>query len=195
MRTWEDFREITLIDFEYCFTQRGPTAGTPVPVCAAAYEVQSKREYHHLWADQLRGPEPPWAHGRDVLLVSFNCVAELSCYAALGWEAPPFLLDLLIEYRQLKNGVLYKKLGRDLATVMARHNLLWIDPANKKEMQELILTGGPFTSYDQKRILDYCWTDVAALQALLPWMQPQLPANLDACLYCGRYTLPVRRRS
>jgi hypothetical protein len=190
MRIWEDFREITLLDFEYCFTRKGPAANTPVPVCACAFEVRSKREFR-LWANQLRGPEPLWAHGRDVLFISFNCVAELSCYAALGWAAPPFVLDLLIEYRQLKNGVLPKHLGRDLATIMARHNLLWIDPANKKEMQALILTGGPFTSDEQKRILDYCWTDVAALQALLPWMQPQLPVNLDACLYRGRYTLPV----
>jgi hypothetical protein len=67
---------------------------------------------------------------------------ELSCYAALGWQFPPFVLDLLAEYRQLKNGVLPKDLKRDLASVMARHRLLWIDPANKEEMQVKVMAPG-----------------------------------------------------
>lgn len=190
MRRLSDFSEVVLLDFEYHFGKGWRFGGHPVPVCACAYELRSKRTLR-LWANELPLHKPPWAHGRDVLLVSFNAIAELSCYLALQYPLPPFVLDLLYEYRQWMNGVLYKGLPRDLDSVMNRHQLPWNSRFDKKAMHELILRAGPYSAQEQVDILDYCWEDVHALELLLPFMLPHLPVDLDLCLYRGRYALPA----
>jgi DNA polymerase I len=108
-----------------------------------AYAVHAQKSYQ-IWGDDGSGfcSAPPWPCGRDVLFDSLNLPAELSCYQSLGWPLPAFALDLLIEYRLLRNGILYKKASRKLADVMHRENLMWIDPDNKDEMHELILRAG-----------------------------------------------------
>jgi hypothetical protein len=202
MRRFEDFREVVMLDYEYHFVGReGSFVGLPVPLCACAYELRSGREYRlwanranqpgiNFWADELAASHPPWAYGRDVLFFSFNAIAEVSCLIALGWPLPSFVLDGLLEYRQWKNGTLDKREKRDLATIMTRHGLPWgEDPAYKKKMQKLILTGGPFDQEQREAIIRYCWTDVHALQLLLPFLQPHLPIDLTLPLLRGRYTL------
>src|SRR5262249_35896135 len=120
MRTIDDFSEVVLADFE--FHHGGLPDGPPIPVCACALELQSGREYR-LWMDELHRHEPPWAHGCDVLFTSYNATAELSCYLVLGWPFPTRILDLLIEHRQLVNGVLDKKWPRDLLSAMRYYGL------------------------------------------------------------------------
>jgi hypothetical protein len=115
MRTIDDFSEVVLCDFEY--HHGGLSEGPPVPVCSCALELRSGRECR-LWADELRRQEPPWACGRHVLFVSYNATAELGCYLALGWSFPSCILDLLIEHRQLVNGMLDEKWPRDLLSAM-----------------------------------------------------------------------------
>src|SRR5215467_4491944 len=107
MRRFSEFTEIVLCDFEYHYGTGGSSEGPPLPVCACALEWYSRREYR-LWTNELNRDCPPWAHGRDVLFVSFNALAELGCYIALKWPLPACILDLLIEYRQLRNGALDK---------------------------------------------------------------------------------------
>jgi DNA polymerase-1 len=192
MRRITDFSEILLLDFEFNW-QGASHPRLPNPVCGCAYAVRSQEEYR-IWmdgkVDKFRNT-PPWPHGRDVLFVSFNAIAEESCYMSLGWLLPAFVLDLLIEYRQLRNGILYKKADRRLPKVMEREGLMWIDPENKKAMQQLVLRGGPYNPEERSLIIEYCWTDVHALQLLFPWITDRLPQDLDLSLHRARYTLPV----
>ena len=148
MRRISDFDEIVLCDFEYHYGTGGSSEGPPIPVCACALELRSGQKYQ-LWMDELTGKGAPWAHGREVLFVSFNALAELNCHIALKWPLPPCLLDLLIEYRQLRNGVLDKHAKRNLVSVLS-HYQLPADPSEKQKWQGLILTGGPFDD-DQDR--------------------------------------------
>jgi DNA polymerase I len=188
MRRISAFTEIVLCDFEYHYGTGESSEGPPIPVCACALEWHSGREYR-LWTTELNRKRPPWAHGRDVLFVSFNALAELGCYIELRWPLPPCILDLLIEYRQLSNGVLDKHAKRDLVSALGRYQLPTVDPSEKEKWQNLIITGGPFTSDQQRGILDYCWTDVEALHWLLPAMLPGIPVDLERPLYRGRYTI------
>jgi hypothetical protein len=186
MRTIADFTEVVLCDFEY--HHEGLREGPPIPLCACALEWRSGRQYR-LWTEELGRREPPWAHGRDVLFVSYNAPAELGCYLRLSWPLPEFILDLNIEYRQLVNGILPKHHRRELLNAMLYCGLSGIEAMEKAEWHKLILTAGPFSPEQQGGILAYCWSDVAALQALLPAMLTRIPQDLDRALFRGRYTL------
>lgn len=56
-------------------------------------------------------------------------------------------------------------------------------------MRELILTGGPWSLAEQRKILKYCQSDVAALDKLLPAMMPRI--DLQQAVYRGRYQRAV----
>ena len=129
MRGLTDFAEVVLCDFEY--HHGGSREGPPIPLCACALEWRSGRQYR-LWTNQLDRREPPWAHGRDVLFVSYNAPAELICYRAKGWSPPPFILDLNIEHRQLVNGILPKYHKRDVLSAMLYYGLSGIEAMEKR---------------------------------------------------------------
>jgi hypothetical protein len=57
--------------------------------------------------------------------------------------------------------------------------------SRKKAMIELILSGGPWTEEERVAILDYCRSDVDALEQLLPKMLPHI--ELEAATFRGRY--------
>ncbi len=56
-------------------------------------------------------------------------------------------------------------------------------------MRDLILSGGPWSLAEQRRILEYCQSDVAALNRLLPAMMPRI--DLHRAIYRGRYQRTV----
>jgi hypothetical protein len=64
-----------------------------------------------------------------------------------------------------------------------------MNTADKKEMQQLVLSDGPWSVDDKAAILDYCETDVDALARLLPKMLPSL--DLPRALLRGRYMRAV----
>jgi hypothetical protein len=75
----------------------------------------------------------------------------------------PWTLDLLIEYRQLKNGVLDKHAKRDLLSVLGCCRLPTVNTVEKKKWQDRILAGEPFSEEERRGILDYCWSDVVIM--------------------------------
>jgi hypothetical protein len=132
-----------------------------------AREVNSGRRFR-IWQDQF-GPTPPFATGPDVLFVAYYASAEVGSYRALGWPAPPRVLDLFTEFRDRTNG-LRTPAGAGLLGALTYFGLDAVGATEKKELQQAIGGGtwrGRFTSAD---ILDYCENDVAALGRLLPAM-------------------------
>jgi hypothetical protein len=61
----------------------------------------------------------------------------------------------------------------------------------KDTMRELVLTGGPWSRAEQLSVLDYCETDVVALDYLLTAMQDQI--DWPRALLRGRYMKAVSR--
>jgi DNA polymerase I-like protein with 3'-5' exonuclease and polymerase domains len=59
----------------------------------------------------------------------------------------------------------------------------------KDEERDYILSRTSYPPEGQRRILDYCWTDVDGTRLLLPHMLPDI--DLDQALYRGAYTKPV----
>lgn len=178
---------IFLLDFE--FYPAGRNEGNcPVPVCLVVREWPSGVTSRH-WSDELyQMTEAPFLVGEGALCVAYLASAELDCFHALGWALPKNVLDLFVEFRWLTNG-LQTVGGASLLGALAYFELAGIGAYEKGEMRELILSGGPWTASERQAILDYCESDVVALDRLLTRMWPSL--DLPRALHRGRYMKAV----
>jgi DNA polymerase-1 len=172
------FREIVLLDFEFA-TKPGER---PDPVCLVAKFLRAGRTIR-VWRDRF-GQAPPYPIDSETLFVTFYASAELGCHRVLGWPMPTRILDLFTEFRARTNG-LATPAGSGLIGALTWFGLDHIGMAEKKDMRELVLRGGPWSSDEQAAILDYCTSDVEALARLLPAMLPQI--DLPRALFRGRY--------
>jgi len=183
------FAEIWALDFEYI----APDGESVDPVCCVARELRSGREVR-LWDQDLRtSPSPIPVDG---LLLSYAAPAELKSMLVLGWPMPAHVLDLYAEFLCFTNGrrdVLgLKKAG--LLAALSYFGLSHLDPTTKHDWQQRILQGRPYTDAESAGILDYCATDVVALEHLLPALVTRMqtrPHWLDHALLRGRYMRAV----
>ena len=174
------FREVWLVDFEFY----APPGERPRVICLVAHELGSGRVMR-LWEDEIAAlTSPPYAIGRDALFVAYYASAEMGCHLSLDWPLPTNVLDLFIEFRNLTNG-LTLPCGAGLLGALAWFGLESIDAADKENMQQLAMRGGPWTASEKSALLDYCQSDVSALARLLPVMLPSL--DLPRALLRGRY--------
>ena len=180
------FREIWAVDFAFI----APPGERPEPVCLVARELRSGRCIR-LWRDQF-GSCPPYAMGDDSLFVAYSASAELGCHLALGWPIPERILDLFTEFRNCTNG-LQTVAGSSLLGALAAYGLDGIGALEKKEKRALIMRGGPWSAEERQAILDYCESDVLALERLLPPMLRAGHIDLPRALLRGRYMAAVAR--
>jgi hypothetical protein len=172
------FREVWLADFEF----QALDGERPRPICLVAHELNSGRQLR-IWEEELRGP-PPYNLDADTLFVAYYASAELGCHLALGWPMPPNVLDLFTEFRRLTNGLpLPCKAG--LLGALIYFGLDAMGTAEKDEMRQLALRGGPWTGDERAALLNYCAGDVDALRRLLAAMLPTI--DLPRALLRGRY--------
>jgi DNA polymerase I len=179
---------IVVADFEFEFgghTSFGDASRSgerPRPVCMVARELRSRQTWR-LWRDEF-GPLPPFPIGPDALFVAFYASAELGCFRALGWPKPASILDLFGEFRDRTNG-LSTPAGAGLVGALTYFGLDTIGSQEKDELRALVLRGGPWSEQERTAILDYCATDIVALERLLPAMLPRI--DLPRALLRGRY--------
>ena len=106
--------------------------------------------------------------------------------------APSAVLDLYAEFRGFENGrrgVLGIQ-GTSLLAALAYFGLSHLDPDVKAGWRERILQGRPYAYDERAGILDYCASDVTALQQLLPAVVSRLQSRLhwiEHALLRGRY--------
>jgi DNA polymerase I len=172
------YREIVLVDFEFV-AQPGER---PEPVCLVAKLLRSERTIR-LRRDQFES-SPPYPVDANTLFVAYYASAELGCHRALGWPMPARILDLFTEFRDRTNG-LTTPAGAGLLGALTYFGLDAMGAAEKDEMRALVMRGGPWSSDEWERILDYCNEDVEALERLLPAMLPRI--DLPHALLRGRY--------
>ena len=172
------FREVALVDFEFV----APLGERPEPVCLVAKLLRAGLTIR-LWRDQF-GPSPPYPIGVDTLFVAYYASAELGCHRALGWPAPARILDLFVEFRNRTNGV-PTPAGAGLLGALTYFGLDGLGAVEKEDMRALVMRGGPWSDAEREQILDYCESDVLALERLLPAMLPRL--DLPRALLRGRY--------
>ena len=180
------FSAVWAVDFEFT----APPGERPEPVCLVARELRSGKLIR-VWQDELRRMRvPPYPTGADTLFIAYFASAEFGCHQVLGWPMPERVLDLYTEHRARFNGI-GAPAGNNLLGALAANGTESIDALEKEEMRELVLRGGPWTSSERAAILDYCQTDVDALQRLLPAMLPTI--DLPRAILRGRYMAAVAR--
>jgi hypothetical protein len=184
------FQRIIVVDTEYWFgvdADGEPIKGNPLrPVCVCAKDLLSNHSWE-LWLDEFPA-EPPFPLDKTTLIVAFNASAECGTFKALGWPAPVRILDLFAEYCDHRNGR-DGDTGRSLLAALTHFGLDSIGVVAKKQMIDRILKGPPFTEQERREILDYCWSDVFALERLLSAMLSDIAWK--GALLRGRYANAV----
>jgi DNA polymerase-1 len=174
------FEEVWCADFEFS----APPGHRPAPICLVATELRSGRHLR-LWEDQLaQMAAPPFRTDSRALFVAYAAAAEFGCFHALGWGPPARILDLFFEFRRATNGLPVPS-GNGLLGALVYHGLPAMAGAEKEEMRQLAIRGGPFSDAERAALLDYCAEDVGALARLLPAMLPRI--DLPRALLRGRY--------
>jgi DNA polymerase I len=171
------FRAVWLIDFEFC----QPDGERPKVLCLSARDYLTGRRVD-LDRSQLRHGHPPFPL-HNSLFVAYAARAEMSCFAALGWPIPEYILDLNIEYIHLHNDGLHHP--RKLLNALDHFGLPRIDAEDKEDMRAIAMRGDPAPD-EMCALQAYCATDTEALAYLLPAMAPHI--DLLYALVRGRFT-------
>ena len=175
-----EFRQVWAADFEFT----APDGERPKPICLVARELSSDTLLR-LWQDELEQLNaPPYATDSGSLVVAYYASAEMGCHLALGWPVSMNVLDLFAEFRNVTNGRSTTS-GNGLLGAMVHFGLDTMGVADKEEMRQLAMRGGPYADAERTALLDYCQSDVDALARLLPRMMPHL--DLPRALLRGRY--------
>lgn len=178
---------IYLVDFEF-HPARNREGNPPVPVCMVVREWPSGVTRRHWQTDLQQMPTAPFPTSNAALCVAYFASAEMDCFHVLGWDLPINVLDLFAEFRCQTNGLRLAH-GSGLLGALMHYGLPSIGGQQKDAMRDLILTGGPWSLAEQSEILDYCETDVVALDNLLTAMREQV--DWPRALLRGRYMKAV----
>jgi DNA polymerase-1 len=176
------FHAVWGIDFEFC----QPEGERPRPLCLSARDLLTGRRLD-LDGSQLRQGHPPFDVANSVF-VAYAARAEMSCFAALEWPMPEYIVDLHIEYIHYHNDGRYHP--RKLLDALDDFGLPHIDAEDKEDMRAIAMRGHP-TSEEMRALQAYCATDTEALAYLLPAMAPHI--DLIYALVRGRFTGAVGR--
>jgi DNA polymerase I len=174
------YSRILAVDFEFEFG--GHDGNQPRPVCMVAKDLRTGQCWR-IWRGEF-GRSPPFPVDGGTLFVAYYASAELGCFRALGWPMPVRILDLFVEFRCHLNGT-KPALGFGLVGALGYFGLDTISGHEKDTMRDLVLGGGPWSDSEQGAILDYCESDVVALERLLPAMLPRI--DLPRALLRGRF--------
>jgi len=177
-----NFRSTWLVDFEF----HQPDGELPHVVCMVAREWYTKQTVR-VWDGGFQD-RPPYPIGSEDLFVAYYASAELGCFLQLGWTMPARILDLFTEFRCLTNGQ-QTLCGNSLLGALTYFGLGGMQAAEKDGMRQLAIRGGPFTAQERADLLDYCESDVVALDQLLTAMLPTI--DVARALLRGRYMAAV----
>ena len=173
-----------LVDFEY-----RPTPDGVHPWCMVAIEYRSGKTIK-LWRDELLKLERCPFELEQAIMVAYSAQAELSCFLALGWPFPGYILDLCAEFKMLVNYDEYKA-NKSLLDALHYHDLEAIESAEKKHQQELAINNLTWSEPQKKDLIDYCESDVIATKNLLSAMFEKI--DLASALKRGAYTKAVAK--
>lgn len=179
------FTTIWAVDFEFT----AHPGEKPQPICMVAKELKTGQVMRLSGDELLSIRAPPYPTGDSSLVVAYFASAEMSCHLALGWPMPTRLLDLYTEYRCTTNGRDLVCAERGLLGALATFGLPAIEAAEKDSMRQLAIRGGPFTASEHAALLDYCESDVIAVERLLTVMLPHI--DLPRAILRGRYMRAV----
>ena len=174
---------VWLVDFEF----HQPDGFLPTPICIVAREWGTGRTVRSWLAP---GTPSPFQFGPDDVLVAYYASAEIGCFLALGWDLPRHILDLYPEFRWVLSGR-SSVAGFGLLGALTYFGISNGVSAAKKDEMRAVAQGNSFSAEEQQALLDYCESDVVALDKLLKAMLPEI--DLPRALLRGRYMAAAAR--
>lgn len=182
----QTFASVWVIDFEYY----APSGELPKPICCVAKELFTNR-VERLWLWETESIQPEFLSHGPALLVSFYAPAELLVFEDLGWRFAGQIVDVYAECRNLTNGQPIT-CGKGLLGYAIHFGISTsILHSEKDSMRELAQRGGPWTTEEQRDLLDYCQSDVETTEQLFRRILPDI--NLDLACLRGRYQRSVAK--
>jgi hypothetical protein len=189
--TSHHFKSVIVADFEF---HHGDNSGNvPVPVCVAACDLISGKEYR-VWLDGVKVPSMPYSCGDDTLFIGYYVGAEVNCHLSLDWPVPKNVIDLYAEFKTLRSGRYIfsgSKKQWGLTSALTYFGLSSMGPDRKDSMRDRILQGPPYSEHERDQILEYCAADVEGTVRLFEKMLPsiQIPYALmrgEFSANCGK---------
>lgn len=182
MKSWEDFSERWVIDYEF-ISSRG---NRQLPICYVAQNIDTGDIIRNWIVGTETKPEYPI--DSKSLFIAYFASAEMGCHIPLGFSFPVYLLDLFTEFRCLTNGIRVPS-GNSLIGACTYYGLSSSDVAYKDSMRDRILQGKPFSKDEIEDILTYCQKDVEMTTRLFFKMEKDI--DLPYALLRGRYMSAV----
>ena len=166
-------------------------------VCLVAHEWPSGC-IQRIWLDD-QPQQFQLPHDEQTLWICYVAGAELRSMLAVGHSLPKRVLDLYVENRWINNlqEATWARKSKQkegffrLTTTLRRFGCNSISAEEKEELRERILLGGPYADKQKQEILDYCESDVNALDALLPKMMPRI--DFARAVARGSYLIEVAK--
>jgi hypothetical protein len=182
----DSYREIWAVDFEFS----APPGERPRVACLVAKELKTGKTIRLMDEALYSMDTPPYCIGPESLFIAYFASAEFSCHLALGWGFPENVLDLYSEFRCATNG---KELahGNGQLGSLLYFGLEAMSVTEKETMRQLAMRGAPWTEAEKLALLDYCESDVVAVERLFNRMSPQI--DLPRAILRGRYFKAVAR--
>ena len=149
--------EVWSVDGEF---RMDKTETIPKKVLCMVYQNVFTGEVQRYW-EHDRPSQTPHFDFDNVLLVSFNAVAEVGCYLNLHHGLPRNIWDCYVE-----NARLYKpyRTGKGALNLLNTANFYNVknvmSEEEKKENLNLIINNESYSLDEQKQILNYCQKDV-----------------------------------
>lgn len=179
--------EFIFLDFEY--RQVDGVAGNPIEVICMVALNSLTGAYTKVWVDELSSMQDhPFGTSDKTVLVAYYASAEMACFQALGWSWPMNILDLFVEFKNMTNGHVVP-MGHSLLGAMKSFGLPAIESEHKDDMRNLALRGQPYSQAEKEALINYCQSDVDALQELFSAIAPQI--DLPRALIRGQYSIPL----
>ena len=194
--SWNDVPAIWVVDYEWCyprippFDKKGKRASLgdhPIPICYCAEELISGKIIKK-WIFKRDVTTPKYMDDNSIF-IAYNTVAEMSCHIVNNIDFPVNMVDLFTEFLNLSNGKF--RVGTGLKDALVYYGLVELDASYKKDMQNRIIDGPPFSEKDIEDILEYNYSDIYYTKLLFNAMRDQI--NLKYALMRGRYTYSVAK--
>ncbi|RLF59222.1 MAG: DNA polymerase I [Thermoplasmata archaeon] len=182
MKSWKNFKNRWIVDYEFIAGGGNPQ----VPICYVAQNIDTGETIKH-WIGNLES-KPLYSIDGDSLFIAYYASAEIGCHESLGFNNPPYIVDLFAEFRCLTNGGWIPS-GNSLIGACNYYGISSCDAAYKNSMRDRILQGPPFSEQEMKDILDYCQKDVDMTSKLFSCMENDI--DLPYALLRGRYMSSV----
>jgi DNA polymerase-1 len=169
----QNFETVAVIDFEY---EAEP--GDMLRVLCMVVHVLNESLQHvrtiRWWRDDF-GSKPPFDIGPDALIVAYSAWAEMTCFLALGWPFPQYVLDLHTAYLATSNTLApwdseeqqkHKKPRKRLSDACRAHGIRGWESVDKDVIAKDIGEGN-WRKWGREAVIAYCEEDVAKTVELL----------------------------